>query len=82
VGIRGGWKNLEACSMSVQGLRSMVEEIMLDSQFDLLPLTDAVVRGEKPLFDKPAAADKKSACWAEGTRGDGRGTFPATRMEG
>jgi ATP-dependent Clp protease ATP-binding subunit ClpX len=50
------------------GLRSIVEEIMLDIQFDLpdienksrYTVTDAVVRGEKPLFDKPAPADKKS----------------------
>src|SRR5947209_3678523 len=54
-----------------RGLRSIVEELMLDIQFELpdieakgkYTVTDAVVRGEVPLFEKkPApAADKKSA---------------------
>jgi ATP-dependent Clp protease ATP-binding subunit ClpX len=54
-----------------RGLRSIVEELMLEIQFELpdieakgkYTVTDAVVRGEVPLFDKkpPAAADKKSA---------------------
>jgi ATP-dependent Clp protease ATP-binding subunit ClpX len=52
-----------------RGLRSIVEEIMLDIQFELpdtehkvkYVVTDAVVRGEVPLFDKKAATDKKSA---------------------
>jgi ATP-dependent Clp protease ATP-binding subunit ClpX len=52
-----------------RGLRSIVEEIMLDIQFDLpdienksrYTVTDAVVRGEKPLFDKTGITDKKSA---------------------
>jgi ATP-dependent Clp protease ATP-binding subunit ClpX len=51
-----------------RGLRSIVEEIMTDIMFELpdmepkgkFVVTDAVVRGEKPLFEnKPA--DKKSA---------------------
>src|SRR6201993_3282611 len=57
-----------------RGLRSIVEEIMLDIQYELPDIeskskyvvTDAVVRGEVPLFEKkappaPAAGDKKSA---------------------
>ena len=54
-----------------RGLRSIVEELMLDIQFELpdieakakYTVTDAVVRGEKPLFDKPTGVttDKKSA---------------------
>jgi ATP-dependent Clp protease ATP-binding subunit ClpX len=52
-----------------RGLRSIVEEIMLDIQFELpdieaktkYTVTDAVVRGEAPLFDKKPASDKKSA---------------------
>jgi ATP-dependent Clp protease ATP-binding subunit ClpX len=51
-----------------RGLRSIVEEIMLDIQFELPDIeakgkyvvTDAVVRGETPLFDKKHS-DKKSA---------------------
>jgi ATP-dependent Clp protease ATP-binding subunit ClpX len=51
-----------------RGLRSIVEEIMLDIQFELPDIeakgkyvvTDAVVRGETPLFDKKHT-DKKSA---------------------
>lgn len=54
-----------------RGLRSIVEEIMTDIMFELPEIeskskyvvTDAVVRGEVPLFDKKAAnsSDKKSA---------------------
>src|SRR6185437_4816005 len=52
-----------------RGLRSIVEEIMLDIQFELPDIeaktkyivNDAVVRGESPLFEKKASADKKSA---------------------
>jgi ATP-dependent Clp protease ATP-binding subunit ClpX len=52
-----------------RGLRSIVEEIMLEIQFELPDIepkakyivTDAVVRGEIPLFDKKPATDKKSA---------------------
>ncbi len=51
-----------------RGLRSIVEEVMLEIQFELpdieaktkYTVTDAVVRGEVPLFDKKTA-DKKSA---------------------
>jgi ATP-dependent Clp protease ATP-binding subunit ClpX len=52
-----------------RGLRSIVEETMLDIQFELPDIeaktkyivTDAVVRGEVPLFEKKVPADKKSA---------------------
>ncbi|HEY7426334.1 MAG TPA: ATP-dependent Clp protease ATP-binding subunit ClpX [Gemmataceae bacterium] len=52
-----------------RGLRSIVEEIMLDIQFELPDIeaktkyvvTDAVVRGEVSLFEKKTSADKKSA---------------------
>src|SRR5438094_1265643 len=52
-----------------RGLRSIVEEIMTDVMFDLpdveekgkYVVTDAVVRREKPLFEKKVTADKKSA---------------------
>jgi ATP-dependent Clp protease ATP-binding subunit ClpX len=52
-----------------RGLRSIVEEVMTDIMFELPDMetkgkylvTDAVVRGEIPLFDKQPAADKKSA---------------------
>ncbi len=52
-----------------RGLRSIIEEIMLDIQYELPDMeaktkyivTDAVVRGESRLFDKQPAADKKSA---------------------
>jgi ATP-dependent Clp protease ATP-binding subunit ClpX len=53
-----------------RGLRSIIEDIMLDIQFDLPDIenktkyivTDAVVRGEKPLFDRSnITTDKKSA---------------------
>src|SRR6201993_3004832 len=49
-----------------RGLRSIVEEVMLDIQFELPDIeaktkyvvTDAVVRGESPLFEKKPNADK------------------------
>jgi ATP-dependent Clp protease ATP-binding subunit ClpX len=52
-----------------RGLRSIVEEIMTDIMFELpdielkskYTVTDAVVRGEKPLFEKKTTSDKKSA---------------------
>jgi ATP-dependent Clp protease ATP-binding subunit ClpX len=52
-----------------RGLRSIVEEIMTDIMFELPDLdakgkftvSDAVIRGEKPLFDTKVTADKKSA---------------------
>jgi ATP-dependent Clp protease ATP-binding subunit ClpX len=52
-----------------RGLRSIVEEVMLDIQYELPDIeakskyvvTDRVVRGEVPLFEKKPAADKKSA---------------------
>jgi ATP-dependent Clp protease ATP-binding subunit ClpX len=52
-----------------RGLRSIVEEIMTDVMFELPDLeakgkflvTDAVARGEKSLFERPPATDKKSA---------------------
>jgi ATP-dependent Clp protease ATP-binding subunit ClpX len=52
-----------------RGLRSIVEEIMLDIQYELPDIeakakyvvTDAVVRGEAPLFGGKPASDKKSA---------------------
>lgn len=53
-----------------RGLRSIVEDIMLDIQFDLPDIeaktkyvvTDAVVRGEKPLFEKSSVVlEKKPA---------------------
>jgi ATP-dependent Clp protease ATP-binding subunit ClpX len=52
-----------------RGLRSIVEEVMTDIMFELPDLepkgkyvvSDAVVRGEIPMFDKKPATDKKSA---------------------
>jgi len=52
-----------------RGLRSIVEEIMTDIMFELPDIeskgkyvvSDQVVRGEKPLFEKQPTADKKSA---------------------
>ena len=52
-----------------RGLRSIVEEIMTDIMFELPDLdskgkytvTEKVVRGEQPLFDKKPVVDKKSA---------------------
>jgi ATP-dependent Clp protease ATP-binding subunit ClpX len=52
-----------------RGLRSIVEEVMTDIMFELPEIegkgkyvvTDAVVRGEQPLFEKRPPVDKKSA---------------------
>jgi ATP-dependent Clp protease ATP-binding subunit ClpX len=52
-----------------RGLRSIVEEIMTDIMFELPELeqkekfivTESVVRGQQPLFEKKASPDKKSA---------------------
>jgi len=52
-----------------RGLRSIVEDVMTDIMFELPEIdpkqkfivTDAVVRGEQPLFEKKATQDKKSA---------------------
>src|SRR5437764_4179943 len=52
-----------------RGLRSIVEEVMTDIMFELpemetkgkYTVTDKVVRGEVPLFEKKPATDKKSA---------------------
>jgi ATP-dependent Clp protease ATP-binding subunit ClpX len=52
-----------------RGLRSIVEEVMLEIQYELPDIdaktkyivTDAVVRGEVPLFDNKTGTDKKSA---------------------
>jgi len=52
-----------------RGLRSIVEEVMLDIQYELpemetknkYTVTDAVVRGEMTLFDSKPGSDKKSA---------------------
>ncbi len=52
-----------------RGLRSIVEEIMLDIQYELPDIeaktkyvvTDRVVRGEVPLFETKTGTDKKSA---------------------
>src|SRR5207244_11430983 len=52
-----------------RGLRSIVEELMTDIMFALpeieskgkYTVTEAVVRGEAPLFDKKHTSDKKSA---------------------
>jgi ATP-dependent Clp protease ATP-binding subunit ClpX len=69
---------LEIASMAkkrdtgARGLRSIIEEMMLDIQYELpeveqkskYVVTDRVVRGEQKLFDNPAppaTSDKKSA---------------------
>src|SRR5262249_46296985 len=52
-----------------RGLRSIVEEIVTEIMFELPDLeskgkftvTEPVVRGEVPMFEKKPAADKKSA---------------------
>ncbi len=59
----------KARDTGARGLRSIVEEVMLDIQFELpdiepkakYTVTAEVVRGEKPLFEKTAITDKKSA---------------------
>jgi ATP-dependent Clp protease ATP-binding subunit ClpX len=64
-------RKAKARDTGARGLRSIIEDIMLEIQFDLpdienktkYTVTDAVVRGEKPLFDRPPGitTDKKSA---------------------
>src|SRR5579864_3624890 len=52
-----------------RALRSIVEEVMTEVMFELpdidpkgkFTVTDAMVRGEQPLFEKKATSDKKSA---------------------
>src|SRR5919199_3888524 len=60
-------RRARARDTGARGLRSIVEELMLDIQYELPDIesktkyvvTDAVVRGEVPLFEKKAASDKK-----------------------
>ena len=58
--------------IAFRGLRSIVESVMLDIQYDLPDMEhkskyivdEAVVKGEKPLFDRttlPPTGEKKSA---------------------
>jgi ATP-dependent Clp protease ATP-binding subunit ClpX len=63
-------RKAKARDTGARGLRSIVEEIMTEIMFELpeievkgkYTVTDSVVRGEKPLFEKkPATTDKKSA---------------------
>jgi ATP-dependent Clp protease ATP-binding subunit ClpX len=63
-------RRAKARDTGARGLRSIVEEIMTEIMFELpeiemkgkYTVTDDVVRGEKPLFEKkPATTDKKSA---------------------
>jgi len=62
-------RRARARDTGARGLRSIVEELMLDIQFELPDIeaktkyivTDAVVRGEVPLFEKKQSTDKKSA---------------------
>ncbi len=62
-------RRAKARDTGARGLRSIVEEIMTEIMFELpdiepkgkYTVTDAVVRGEVPLFEKKPAADKKSA---------------------
>jgi ATP-dependent Clp protease ATP-binding subunit ClpX len=60
----------KARDTGARGLRSIIEEVMLDIQYELPDIesktkyvvTDAVVRGEKRLFEQPTVTtDKKSA---------------------
>ena len=52
-----------------RGLRSIVEELMMDIMFELPEIenkgkyivTESVVRGQDPLFEKKPTTDKKSA---------------------
>ncbi len=52
-----------------RGLRSIVEELMTEIMYELpemeqkekFQVTDAIVRGEKPMFEKAPVVDKKSA---------------------
>ncbi len=71
IGPTGSGKTLLAWARDTgpDGLRSIVEEVMFDIQFELpdiepkakYTVTAEVVRGEKPLFEKTAITDKKSA---------------------
>ena len=62
-------RKARARDTGARGLRSIVEEVMTDIMFELPDMdakskyvvTDQVVRGEKPLFEKQATPDKKSA---------------------
>jgi len=62
-------RRAKARDTGARGLRSIVEEIMTDIMFELpeietkgkYTVTEKVVRGEAPLFETPAASDKKSA---------------------
>jgi ATP-dependent Clp protease ATP-binding subunit ClpX len=69
LGLREIARKAKARDTGARGLRSIVEEIMTEIMFELPDIeakgkyvvTDAVVRGEVPLFDKTPTADKKSA---------------------
>jgi ATP-dependent Clp protease ATP-binding subunit ClpX len=62
-------KRAKARDTGARGLRSIVEELMLEIQFDLpdigdkgkYTVTEAVVKGEAKLFEKKTTSDKKSA---------------------
>jgi ATP-dependent Clp protease ATP-binding subunit ClpX len=62
-------RKAKARDTGARGLRSIVEEIMTDIMFELPEMepkgkyivTDKVVRGEMPMFDKLPTTDKKSA---------------------
>jgi ATP-dependent Clp protease ATP-binding subunit ClpX len=67
--LKGIAQKAKARDTGARGLRSIVEEIMTDIMFELpdielkgkYTVTDAVVRGEKPLFEPKPTTDKKSA---------------------
>lgn len=62
-------RKAKARDTGARGLRSIVEEVMTDIMFELpeienkgkYTVTEKVVCGEAPLFEVPAASDKKSA---------------------
>jgi ATP-dependent Clp protease ATP-binding subunit ClpX len=62
-------KKAKARDTGARGLRSIIEEIMLDIQYDLPEMEHkskyvvdgAIVRGERTLFDTPPPQEKKSA---------------------
>jgi ATP-dependent Clp protease ATP-binding subunit ClpX len=62
-------RKARARDTGARGLRSIVEEVMTEIMFELpdmepkgkFTVTDQVVLGEKSLFEKPPAPDKKSA---------------------
>jgi ATP-dependent Clp protease ATP-binding subunit ClpX len=62
-------RKAKARDTGARGLRSIVEEIMTDIMFELPEIetkgkylvSDAVVRGEVPLFENKHTTDKKSA---------------------